>query len=209
VQLTLRNAQGGESTFAANTLWHVILQSPDESLDVLEPALRCLNPAWEIRSTSEAVQRLLFAASLPAGAREQSRRDELVQQLGSPRFAERDAAQRALAEMGPRLLPYLQALDWSALDAEQRHRLQDLLAACLSANSRDEATTIARWLEEDPAVWYGLLLRAEDRGESIALAHLRSLLGDAVPEALSEDPAQRQPQLDAIRLLAYPPPAAP
>src|SRR5206468_3738625 len=53
--------------------------------------------------------------------------ESLVQKLGSPRYADREAASQELLKLGPAALPAVKAAAESSLDAEIRERALALL----------------------------------------------------------------------------------
>lgn len=74
----------------------------------------------------------LFAAASEAPQSDQSKVNALIEQLGADDFMVREAASKALAEMGAAVLDKLLASRDKTNDAEPRARLDKLIAAALS-----------------------------------------------------------------------------
>ncbi len=91
-----------------------------------------------------------FTPGLDSHPEEGKKIGRLIQQLGSNAAAERDAAQRSLADMGKSIQPELAryALDE---DAERRNRIQKILAELEEAEDDDDLDPMAAkpWLAQD------------------------------------------------------------
>jgi HEAT repeat protein len=86
---------------------------------------------------------LLMAWAAAASADPPSEIERLIQQLGSPKFAEREAASKRLQEIGAPAIGALQKASASA-DPEVRWRAQDLLGGMKRAGSAPKLPILAR-----------------------------------------------------------------
>jgi hypothetical protein len=91
-----------------------------------------------------------FTPGLDSHPEEGKRIGRLIQQLGSNAAAERDAAQRALSDMGKSIQPEL-ARYASDEDAERRNRIQKILAELEETEDDDDLEPMAAkpWLAQD------------------------------------------------------------
>jgi hypothetical protein len=91
-----------------------------------------------------------FTPGLDSHPEEGKRIGRLIQQLGSNAAAERDAAQRALSDMGKSIQPELARYAMDE-DTERRTRIQKILAELEEAEDEDELepTAAKPWLAQD------------------------------------------------------------
>lgn len=91
-----------------------------------------------------------FTPGLDSHPEEGKRIGRLIQQLGSNAAAERDAAQRALSDMGKSIQPELARYAMDE-DTERRTRIQKILAELEEAEEEDELepTAAKPWLAQD------------------------------------------------------------
>ncbi len=115
-----------------------------------------------------------------------------------PAFRARERAQRELYRQGQAILPYLEALDHQALDAEQVARVDELINA-LAVEYEDTTSRIAAWLAGDPKIWLSLVDRPQAAKRRAAVRQLERLLGESIEFDPAADAATRQTQLDKLR----------
>ncbi|MGL4423720.1 MAG: hypothetical protein ACRCZF_23890, partial [Gemmataceae bacterium] len=79
--------------------------------------------------------------SLRIGAAEQTRAEQLVRQLASDAFRDREAATRELAQMGRLALPALRTAAETSADTEVRTKAEWLLPRCIAADHQAKLAT--------------------------------------------------------------------
>lgn len=189
---------GTTQEIVGDSFWHLYLAAPELIGRELVPYLETLRPAWLLVATGEQLERnLIQRAQQPATHRSDQWRT-LVQQLGSTNFAEREAAERALAASGQVVLPFLEDLDPVDLDAEQAARVEKLITN-LRVNYEDTADRVANWLVGDISVWLSLAARPEQTKREVARRQLQVLAGDAIDFDPTADEAARAEQLSSLR----------
>jgi hypothetical protein len=188
-----------QQVIRGKTLWHLFLAEPDACRQNLIPVLETLRPGWRLAETGRSLEEALYRAAEDAKAEDRQRWTSLVAGLASDEFAERQAADRALREAGPVVLPFLRGLDRSLLDAEQRFRLRRIIAALSDEENDDTPERIAPWLVNDPGVWCSLLARADEAKRRAAAARLAFLLNEPIDFDPKAEPAVRQTQIDRLR----------
>jgi len=132
--------------------WQIYLAEPELVRKRLVPLLELLRPSWQLAHTAGEVENALLTR--PPIDRQQTvpRWSDLVDELASPAFATRQTAQRELLEAGQKVLPFLQSLDKSRLDAEQAYRVRWLVDA-LAVDYEDRVDRVAAALASDEQVW--------------------------------------------------------
>lgn len=151
--LKLEVTQGEQTRkYSAPTLWHLVLTEPKACHDHLLPLLEQLRPDWQLAARIEAIEQGLRSAGEVHVPLDRTELDRLIEQLASPKFAERQQANRQLEARGLSLLPDLEQLNREQLDAEQRCRLDELQAA-LIATTPDTPERVAAWLVADRKLW--------------------------------------------------------
>jgi hypothetical protein len=122
----------------------------------------------------------------------------LVKQLGDPRFAVREAADRKLRSLGQSVLPFLLQLDRRRLDAEQRLRVDSIRKSLLAVGEDTPHRAASRMLY-DRAAWLVLLGRDDAAQRSAAARHLCKLCPEAVAFDPQAEPVVRRVQLNQLR----------
>jgi hypothetical protein len=181
-----------QQTVRAESFWHLVLAEPKRVRRHLIPLLEILHPAWQLAAMGDAVEAAMVQRGQNPRPFDGPRWARLVDALGSPKFAERQNAQRELVNAGQAVLPYLQKLDRDRLDAEQASRVRALIDA-LSVDYEDTTDRIATWLADDAQAWLSLLARDELAKRRVATEHLGALLGAPI----NFDPAADQDVRDA------------
>jgi hypothetical protein len=134
----------------AQSVWHLFLKEREACEQHVLPLLVILRPDWSLQKTGDDIEAHLCrraAAALP-----RKRMAHLIAQLASPRFPQRQAADREIRSLGIGALPYLERVDRTRLNSEQRVRI---LRICddLRTNTPDSPERVAAWLANDVRVW--------------------------------------------------------
>lgn len=181
------------------SLWHLLLAEPAVCRDHVGPLLKILLPEWDFLQLGEQIEGELVRLAESEKPPEQQRWAEWVRQLGDPQFSRREAADRQLREAGRVVATYLERLDPTQLDAEQRYRVRRILQALSESTAEESPLQVARWLSGDPAVWLALLSRDQPSIRRSAHRRLEALLGSPIAFDPDADPPTRTRQLEAIR----------
>jgi hypothetical protein len=162
--------------------------------------LELLHPSWQLAATGAEIEDLLLHAEpTPAGVPPDRRHwTRLVESLGSSKFSERENAERELYDAGQIVVPFLQGLDRSRLDAEQVYRMRSVVEA-LSVDYEDKAERVANWLAGDDRVWLSLLARNEEPKRRAAAERLANLLGEPIDFDASANASVRSSQLARLQ----------
>jgi hypothetical protein len=204
VELSFESA-GVERTWKASGFWQIYLAEPELARVRLAPLLELLRPSWHLAQLGSEIEDALITRPMDDRQQHVSRWTELVEQLASPRFASREHAQRELLQAGQAVLPFLQTLDKSRLDAEQAYRVRSLIDA-LAVDYEDRVDRVAASLVNDPHVWLSLLSRDDLHKRRVAAARLTSLLGREIEFDPQADLEVRKVQLQSMReQIAAPP----
>lgn len=184
--------------YRAATLWHLMIQQPEECRLHVMPVLDAMNSQWQFPRALAAVEADLLKM---AGIRRTDRQqwDDWIQQLGDPKFTKREAADRQLRTVGPSLLGYLNRLDFDRLDAEQQFRVRRTIKFLSRQTSEDTPEQVAASLVEDPSVWLALLSRSDEPTRRTAAQQLTAILGGPIPVDPAADPASQQKARDELR----------
>ncbi len=187
LELVAREA-GKLARFRSPSLWHLLLTVPQMRDDIIT-TLEYLRPNWRLGEQLAQLEPLLLDS-----VRQQPRPpiERLVQQLADPRFAVRQSADRQLRAYGHSLLPMLEKLDFSRLNAEQKHRLAEIQQE-LSPWCEDNVTQVAAWLVNDVRLWTAWQQSDDAFARSVADYHLAWLNDQPLPQinvARSTAPAE-------------------
>ncbi len=110
----------------------------------------------------------------------------------------RDRADRNLRDVGPAVLGYLNRLNMSQLDAEQKSRVRRIIRVLSTQTAEDTPEHVASMLIEDPLVWLALLSRPEETTRQAAVQQLTVLLNVPIavdPKAQPESQAKARDEL--------------
>jgi hypothetical protein len=198
--VSLSVAEGDEQRIVSGTsFWHLYLAEPQWIAAELIPYLELLRPTWKLAATGTAVEDTLIQRAQTSQTHDTRRWAQLVAQLASSNFAERQRAERELTRIGQVVLPFLGDLKTDQLDAEQAARV-DRLISTLSVDYEDTVDRVATWLAGDQQVWLSLLSRPEIAKRKVATAQLAALTGGPIQfDPLADEPT-RQAQLITLRL---------
>jgi hypothetical protein len=196
--LLMVEQQGTRRTWRAASFWHLWIAEPEIVRRHLIPALELLHPSWQLASTGAEIEDAL-ARRAQHQQLDRQRWARLVDSLASPRFAEREDAERELYKAGQVVVPFLQNLDRNRLDAEQAHRIREIVNS-LSVGYKDSVDHIATWLSGDAQVWLSLLSRGELVKRRVAAAQLGALVDGPIEFDPAASDAVRQSQVERLQI---------
>jgi hypothetical protein len=189
--------EGVKRTWTAESFWHLWIAEPETVRRHLIPVLEVLHPAWQLASMGAEIEDALVRRAQHQQL-DRKRWARLVDSLASPKFSERKDAERELYKSGQVVVPYLQNLDRNRLDAEQAHRIREIVNS-LSVGYKDSVDHIAAWLSGDQQVWLSLLSRGELAKRQVAAAQLGALVDWPIEFDPAADDAVRQSQLERLQ----------
>lgn len=207
--LSVRDGSNEPRRVQASDLWQLALAEPELCRRELFPLVELLRPSWHLAAQAMAVEEALLRWSAAERTSDRRQWHAWTKALASPRFADREAAERHLLEAGAAVLPFLEALDQREMDAEQRSRLRDLIAV-LDDSSEDNVERVVTWLASEPQPWLDLLGRPDRSTRELAARQLARLVGAPLDFDPAADEPTRAAQLARLRSrLAETPPNAP
>lgn len=165
--------------FRSPTIWRLLIAEPDIARKYLLPLFEVLRTPWKLGETALEIEQTLFRRAHEDRQPERIRWSEAVDALASPRFADREAAQRRLERAGVAVRPYLESRLRAGLDAEQRQRIRELIDRP-ATEQEDSAERAATSLAEDEQLWIALLGRDDEAQRRLARRQVTMLLGKAV-----------------------------
>jgi hypothetical protein len=184
-------------TLEADSFWHLYLAEPQRVRRHLVPLLELLRPSWQLSAMGAAIEDSLIQRAQHPRPLAGERWSALVEDLASPKFADRENAQRELYKAGPVVVPFLQSLDRKGLDAEQTARVRSLIES-LSVDYEDTTDRVATWLAGDQQVWLSLLSRSELFKRRTAADQLTQLAGAPVDFDPAADETLRAAQFERL-----------
>ena len=110
-----------------------------------------------------------------------------------------DRADRNLRDVGPAMLGYLNRLNMSQLDAEQKSRLRRIIRDLSTQTGEDTPEHVASMLIEDPLVWLALLSRPEESTRQAAVQQLTVLLNMPITVDPKAEPDSQAKARDELR----------
>lgn len=184
--------------FSADSFWHLMLTEPDVCRLHLVPILESLSPSWRLCDQALRVEDELVRLAETGVSVDRQRCEELVRQLASPSFQQRQAADRELHKMGQVVLSYLRQADPLRLDAEQRLRIRKIEQA-LTVRTADTPQRVAAWLLDDKAVWFAMLSNEDATKRLMATQQLSRVSQDSIIFDPLAAEAERRAQLKLLR----------
>jgi len=184
----------------APSIWHLLIIHDEDCRKEFLPRLDSLRPDWHVDRTARAAEDELVKLSAVAQKSDRKQWETWVNQLGDPRWSVRSRADRNLRVVGPAVLGYLNRLNMSQLDAEQKSRLRRIIRDLTAPTGEDTPEHIASILIEDPLVWLALLSRPEESTRRAAFQQLTALLNMPIavdPKAAPETQAKARDELRA------------
>ena len=126
VVLTVHTEGQTPDEYRASSLWHLLLAHPEICHAHLNDALQMLRPNWQVDNEVAEIRALLLNCD-PARLTTSRREVELlVEQMAHDDFRVRQRSARELRARGRSVLGFLQELDSTRLDAEQRLRIRSV-----------------------------------------------------------------------------------
>jgi hypothetical protein len=197
--VTLKVGAKDVREYRAASLWHLVLAEPAECRQSLVPLLNLLQPNWDLDKSGEEIRAVLLRMAEGASPADHKQWAEWVRQLGDDQFAKREAADQQLREAGRGVVSYLQQLDTTRLDVEQRFRIRRMVNALTTANGDDSPEQVASWLIGDASVWLAMLSSPEESTRKTAARQLGALRGGPITFDPAADAATRKKQIEALR----------
>lgn len=182
----------------APTIWHLLIIDAEDCRKQLLPMMEVIHPGWHVGLAALAAEDDLVKMSAVSRKSDRKQWEAWVDQLGSPRWKQRDDADRYLREVGPAVLGYLNRLNMSRLDAEQQSRIRRIIRWLSAQTGEDTPEHVASMLIEDPLVWLALLARPEEPTRRAAVQQLTVLLNVPVavdPKAEPDTQAKAREEL--------------
>jgi len=199
IKVRVGDSEHPSATISAESLWHLMLAEPELCQAELQPIFEWLRPHWGLTESARRIEASLFRAASDGNGASLSHVRDLVDELDSASFSQRQQAERKLRAMGVVVLRQFKQLDRTSLTREQRHRI-DRLSHDLAVKKADTPERIAAWLLNDQTIWLSMLTRHDVSKRQIAA----SQLAETHPVANRFDPlaeeSQRRKQIDALRL---------
>jgi hypothetical protein len=184
--------------YSADSFWHLMLIEPDVCRLHLVPILESLSPNWRLCDQASRIEDELVRLAESGVHVDRERCEELVRQLGSPSFRERQAADRELHQMGQLVVSYLRQVDQSRLDAEQRLRIRKIQET-LTVRTADTPERVAAWLIHDKAAWFAMLSSEDASKRLTATQQLSRVFQDSINFDPLAAQAERRAQLKLLR----------
>jgi hypothetical protein len=194
-----------------STIWHLLLVEREAARTHLLPLLEFFRPGWNLSTSVERITESLFTAAGDQYAIPRQRWAQLVSQLSSDRYYQREKAERELLAEGRAVLSYLDALPPGTLDFEQRLRIRHIRRALTRGDDNDAPESIAAWLGADPRVWLALLNHTDLSRRKLAAEQLSRVLGEPIAYDAAAAAETRSQQIEALRArleMPVPPPEA-
>jgi len=160
----------------APTVWHLLIIHAEDCRRQFLPMLESIRSGWRVGLTAQTVEDELVKMAAVSRRPDRKQWESWVNQLNAPLWAQRNRADQNLRDVGPALLGYLNRLNMSQLDTEQRSRLRRIIRFLSTQTSEDTPEHVASMLIEDPLVWLALLSRPEESTRQAAVQQLTVLL---------------------------------
>ena len=160
----------------APTVWHLLIIYAEECRQEFLPILESIRPNWRVGLTVQAAEDELVKMAAMSRKSDRKQWEAWVNQLGDPVYRQRDKADQNLRDVGPAVLGYLNRLNMSQFDAEQKSRLRRIIRFLSTQTGEDTPEHVASMLFEDPLVWLALLSRPEESTRQAAIQQLTVLL---------------------------------
>ena len=167
---------GKPRVLRAPTVWHVLIIEAEDCRKQFLPILESIRPNWRVGLTAQAAEDELVKMAAMSRKSDRKQWEAWVNQLGDPVYRHRDKADQHLRDVGPPVLGYLNRLNMSQFDAEQKSRLRRIIRFLSTQTGEDTPEHVASMLFEDPLVWLALLSRPEESTRQAAVQQLTALL---------------------------------
>jgi len=157
--ISIRHSRGSEGDVSEVDTWiHLYMSHSAIYVKHLQPLVDDMIHAMPIKELAERAHARSIASLPSVSATNNLTLQHYIAMLGSTQRTERVAAQRELHQCGISLLPRLRQMDPQQLDAEQRHRLEQVIRQ-LTPRGDDCESRLAAMIRDDQNYWAA----AEDR----------------------------------------------
>ncbi len=182
----------------APSIWHLLIIHADECREQLLPMLEAMRSDWHVAHTVQAAEDELVKMAAVSGKSDRKQWAAWVAQLGDPLWTRRNRADQNLRDVGPAVLGYLNRLNMSQLDAEQKSRVRGIIRDLSFQTGEDTPDHVAAMLVADPLVWLALLARPEEATRQAAVQQLTIMLNVPIkvdPKAAPDTQVQAREDL--------------
>jgi hypothetical protein len=156
VTLSIEEPGRPPQAYAGRSLWHLWLAQPTTCQMHLGPLMSLFQCDARIDAEAREIRARLLDCSPHELSTSRAEVERLVTELRAPDFGVRQGAARELRARGPTVLGFLQELDLTTLDAEQRFRVRSIQREII-AEGEDTPARMVSWLMSDKAAWLALL----------------------------------------------------
>ena len=189
---------GRPRVLRAPTVWHLLIIHAEDCGKQFLPMLESIRRDWHVGLTVQAIEDELVKMAVVSRKQDRKQWEAWVNQLNAPLWTQRSRADQNLRNVGPAVLGYLNRLNMSQLDAEQKSRLRRIIRSLSTQTGEDTPERAATMLIEDPLVWLALLSRPEESTRQAAVQQLTVLLNVPIavdPKAQPESQAKAREEL--------------
>jgi hypothetical protein len=155
LQLTVQSGESPLVAYEAASLWHLLLIHPEVCRTHLYELLRTLMPNRNLEAERNELRVRLLAGDTAGQFVSRQQVADLVAQTADREFRVRQHASRELRGLGHAALAFLEDLEHTSLDPEQRWRVRSTRESIV-ANLTDAPGRVAVWLVNDESIWLGL-----------------------------------------------------
>lgn len=181
LRLTIRTNESAPVEYTGKSLWHLLLAHPEICRAHLSVLLQTLMPQRNLDAEGDELRTRLLETDTDRSPITRQTVADLVTQMSAPEFRARQRASRELRTMGHAALAFLDDLEHSTLDPEQRWRVRAIHESIV-AKLTDSPDRLAAWLTNDESVWLAMLNDDDASCRAVAEAQLvRLSQGESVP----------------------------
>ncbi len=184
----------------APTIWHLLIIHAEDCRKQFLPMLETVRQGWHIGLTVQTAEDEMVKMAAVSRKLDRKQWEQWVKQLGNPKIMPRERADRNLREVGPAVLGYLNRLNMSQLDAEQKSRVRRIIRFLSTQTGEDTPEHVASMLVEDPLVWLALLSRPEESTRQAAVQQLTVLLNMPIAVDPKAEPDTQAKARDELRM---------
>ncbi len=195
----------GKRVASGPTLWHLLLAEPELTKQLLAPILEILKPGLRLATVTDAIEDGLCQNARLQRTVDRKHWIAWVDDLASPNYADRQAAERELLDTGRDALPFLRGFERAKLDAEQWRRIRNIIAA-LDNQQGDSVEQTVALLAGDARAWLSLVNRDDESKRRLAMEQLASITGQPIDFDPAAEASVRRKQYEAL-LERFTPPA--
>ena len=162
--------------------------------------LESIRPDWHVARTVRLAEDELVKLSAVSQKSDRKQWEAWVDQLGDPEhYTRRRAGRPELRNVGPAILGYLNRLNMSQLDAEQKSRIRSIIRDLSTQSGEDTPEHMASMLIEDPLIWLALLSRPDESTRQAAVQQLTVLLNMPIAVDPKAEPNSQAKARDELR----------